>query len=83
MTSQIVANIDSDLKKQAMEMAKKNWITLKSLISLLLKSYVEKDIKLWARMQRNYSIFSSEKEVEDIKVSHKVQKKMNELSDLI
>ena len=54
MNSQIVANIDSDLKKAAMDMAKKNWITLKSLISILLKSYVDKEIKLWARMQRDY-----------------------------
>ncbi|MDA9129373.1 hypothetical protein N9J72_02765 [Candidatus Gracilibacteria bacterium] len=46
MTSQIVANIDSELKEKAMEMAKEEGLTLKGLITLLLKGYVNGDIEL-------------------------------------
>jgi len=82
MTSQIVANIDSTLKSNAMEMAKANWITLKSLITLLLKGYVSNEITLWVRMKRDYWNSDIENTIEDIKVTEGLQRKMNSLSNL-
>ncbi len=52
MTSQVVVNIDTELKKKAMFMAKKEGLTMKALMSFLLKWYVEKDISLWARYNK-------------------------------
>lgn len=49
MNSQIVANIDSELKSKAMAKAKKEWITLKAIISIFLKWYVEDQIYISAK----------------------------------
>lgn len=49
MTSQIVANIDSELKEKAMKMAKKEGLTMKALLSFLLKGYIDRAIIIWAR----------------------------------
>lgn len=76
MESQVVVNIDSNLKKIAMDKAKKEWITMKALLSLFLKWYIENEITLWARIRREYDI-------EDIKVNKKLQNKMNNLSKLL
>gem|GEM_PF-6115919 len=37
MTSQMVVNIDSKLKEKAMKMAKQEGLTMKALLSFLLK----------------------------------------------
>ena len=55
---------------------KKEWITMKALLSLFLKWYIENEITLWARIRREYDI-------EDIKVNKKLQDKMNNLSKLL
>jgi len=65
MNSQLVANINLDLKNKAMEMAKKDWLTMKALLSFLLKAYVEKEIKIKASIsshKREYGNF----EIEDL-----------------
>lgn len=57
MTSQIVANINTELKEKAMIMAKEEWLTMKALLSFLLKWYVEKEIEIWAKftsLERDY-----------------------------
>lgn len=48
MESQMVIHIDSELKQNAMEMAKKEWLTMKALMCCLLKSYVRGDIEFKA-----------------------------------
>jgi len=54
MTSQVVVNIDTELKNKAMAMAKKEWLTMKALMSFLLKWYTDHSITLWARLEREY-----------------------------
>jgi len=54
MTSQIVANINTELKNKAMAMAKKEWLTMKALLSFLLKWYVKKEIKIWTTFTKSY-----------------------------
>ena len=57
MTSQIVANINTELKNKAMAMAKEEWLTMKALLSFLLKWYVKKEIEIWASfssLKRDY-----------------------------
>lgn len=48
MESQMVIHIDSELKKKAMEMAKKEGLTMKALMCCLLKWYVHWDIEFKA-----------------------------------
>lgn len=55
MNSQVVVNIDTELKNKAMSMAKKQWLTMKALMSFLLKWYTDNSITLWARLERDYS----------------------------
>ncbi len=56
MNSQIVANIDSELKEKAMKMAKKEGLTMKALLSFLLKWYTQEKITLTttSSFERNY-----------------------------
>lgn len=49
MTSPIVVQIDSELKEKAMKMAKKEGLTMKALLSFLLKWYTEHEIILTSR----------------------------------
>ena len=87
MTSQVVVNIDTLLKETAMKMAKKEGLTMKALLSFLLKWYVEKEITLWARSGRDYITnfeiedFSSEevKFVEEWSILWKLWEDMNRL----
>ena len=76
MTSQVIVNIDSELKKVAMAKVKKDWITMKALLGYFLKWYVENKITIWAQIIREYDI-------EDIQVNKKLQNKMNGLSNLL
>ena len=54
MTSQIVANINTELKNKAMAMAKEEWLTMKALLSFLLKWYVKKEIEIWTTFTKSY-----------------------------
>lgn len=54
MTSQVIVNIDTELKNKAMAMAKKEGLTMKALLSFLLKWYTDHSITLWARIERDY-----------------------------
>lgn len=54
MNSQVVVNIDTELKNKAMAMAKKEWLTMKALLSFLLKWYTDHSITLWARVERDF-----------------------------
>ncbi len=54
MTSQVVVNIDTKLKNKAMKMAKKEWLTMKALMSFLLKWYTEHNITLGTKVCRDY-----------------------------
>jgi len=57
MTSQMVVNIDTELKKKAMAMAKKQGLTMKALMGFLLQWYIEKEIEVWAKFhsfERDY-----------------------------
>jgi len=47
MNSQVVFNIDSELKQKAMQKAKKDGITMKTLLNLFLKWYVDEDFNLF------------------------------------
>ena len=49
MTSPIVVQIDSELKEKAMKMAKKEGLTMKALLSFLLKWYTQQEIILTSR----------------------------------
>jgi len=87
MTSQIVANINTELKNKAMAMAKEEWLTMKALLSFLLKWYTEKKIEIWAKFssfERDYwnleieeltknekEIFNNSKEFKDLTLSIK------------
>ena len=52
MTSQVVVNIDAELKKIAMAKAKKDGITMKALLGYFLKWYVEDEITIGAKFRR-------------------------------
>lgn len=70
MTSQIVANINTELKNKAMAMAKKEWLTMKALLSFLLKGYIKKEIEIWAKFtshERDYG----ELEIEELNEEEK------------
>ncbi len=87
MTSQVVVNIDTDLKNKAMAMAKKQGITMKALMGFLLQWYVEEQIEVGARFthfERDYweltieelseeekAIIANSKELKDITLSIK------------
>jgi antitoxin component of RelBE/YafQ-DinJ toxin-antitoxin module len=49
MTSPIVVQVDTELKEKAMKMAKKEGLTMKALLSFLLKGYTEQEIILTSR----------------------------------
>lgn len=90
MTSQIVANINTELKNKAMAMAKAEWLTMKALLSFLLKWYVEEEIHIWARFssfERDYWKLEieelNEEEKEIINSSSILQNAHSELSNLI
>ncbi len=65
MTSQIVVHIDSELKEKAMQMAKKEGLTLKALLSFLLKGYTEQEIILTSRPRSVIADFEVEELSDD------------------
>ena len=90
MNSQIVANINTELKNKAMEMAKKEWLTMKALLSFLLKWYVEEKIEIWAKFtsfERDYGELEieelSEEEKDFLMNNSELEKKRRELNLLI
>lgn len=90
MTSQIVANINTELKNKAMAMAKAEWLTMKALLSFLLKWYVEEEIHIWARFtsfERDYWILEIEplkwEEIDFLMNDTELELKRNKLNELI
>jgi len=90
MNSQVVVNINSELKKKAMTMAKAEWLTMKALLSFLLKWYVEEKIEIWAKFtsfERDYGELEieelSEEEIKIINSSDKLRNAPNILSQLL
>ncbi|MDQ7022278.1 MAG: hypothetical protein Q9M97_01895 [Candidatus Gracilibacteria bacterium] len=66
MNSQIVANINTELKNKAMAMAKAEGLTMKALLSFLLKGYIEKEIEIGAKFtsfKRDYGKIENGKEI--------------------
>ncbi len=53
MTSQMVVNIDSKLKEKAMKMAKQEGLTMKALLSFLLKWYVKEEIVIETKISQH------------------------------
>jgi len=49
MTSQMVVNIDTELKNKAMKMAKKQGLTMKALMGFLLQLYIDEEVEIVAR----------------------------------
>lgn len=90
MTSQIVANINTELKNKAMAMAKAEWLTMKALLSFLLKWYVEEEIHIWARFtsfERDYWKLEIEplkwEEIDFLMNDTELELKRNKLNELI
>ncbi len=85
MDSQIVANIDSELKEKAMKMAKEEGLTLKAVLSFLLKWYIEKEFTFtpMRRIHKSHLEFE-ELTPEEIKFfeSDEIQDKYRKLSEL-
>ena len=71
MNSPIVVNINSKLKEKAMKMAKSEGLTMKALLSFLLKWYTEKEIEInatFSQHKRNSEIEISSLLDEEIKM---------------
>lgn len=88
MNSQVVVNIDTELKQKAMKMAKKEGLTMKALLSFLLKWYVEDEIVLWAKIKRWY--FSnleiewwSQKEIDNLNNNKNLKSLWSKLNTLL
>lgn len=87
MTSPIVVQIDTELKQKAMQMAKKEGLTMKALLSFLLKGYTEHEIILTSqRRPAGISHFEFEEllddELEVLHSSKKIQEYNNRLQKL-
>ena len=75
MITQIVFKADKALKDQAMEKAQSEGLTLKAVLFNALKLYI--DGKL------NFGLQISEPEVEILEVTPKIQKKMDEIANIL
>jgi hypothetical protein len=76
MNTQIVFKTDKTLKDQAMKKAQLEGLTLKAVLSQLMKYYVEGKLSFGIQM-------TEEAEVEFLEVSPSQQKKMNTIADLL
>ena len=75
MVTQIVFKADSDLKKQAMEKAQLEGVTLKAVLYNALKLYIEGKL--------NFGLQINEPEVEVLEVTPEIQKKMDKIGDIL
>ena len=89
MNSTVIVNIDRDLKEKAMKMAKKEGLTMKALLSFLLKWYTKKEIEInasFSQHKRNNDVeiedFSKE-EIEILETKWNFKNLTNKLNDLI
>ena len=89
MNSPIVVNINSELKEKAMKMAKDEGLTMKALLSFLLKWYTEKEIEInatFSQHKRNSEIEIenfSEEEINLLENEWNFKNLTNKLNDLI
>ena len=82
-----MAYITLELKEKAMKMAKKEGLTMKALLSFLLKGYTEQEIVLTSKRRQPRGIFFeteelSDEEIELVSKSSKIQSLHKRLQEL-
>lgn len=76
MNTQVIFKTDKRLKQEAIKKAKIDGLTLRTVLSNLMKYYVEGKLNVGVHI-------TSEPEVELIEVDTKTQKKMDEIGELL